>query len=218
VPPREALWPWQRRSYDSRVATRHNEALAAAAALGLEPLAFASRPSRRLKAELGPALAEIRAAIAKAQPQRLWVSAWEGGHQDHDVANFLAAHVAGDIEVMEYAEYNYAGRVARSQRFPSDTGAETLLRLSPEEAAAKRALLTLYRSERGNLRHIGTDVECLRPLPRHDYAKAPHAGMLFRERFHWVPFPHPQIDREPTRAVHDALTRFPEAPKALVEG
>ena len=208
VPPREALWRWQRRRYHERVAARRGEAQAAAAALGLEPLAFAQRPSRRLKAELGAALGEIRAALAHARPEWVWVPAWEGGPQDHDVANFLASRIADRVGVSEVAEYNYAGGVARSQRFPRETGAETVLRLTPEEAAAKRALLALYRSERGNLAHTGLEVESLRPLPRHDYAAPPHQGTLFRERFHWLPFRHPRIDFEPTRGVLASLAAF----------
>jgi hypothetical protein len=53
------------------------------------------------------------------------------------------------------------------------------------------------------------ETESLRSLPPHDYAAPPHAGKLFRELLHWVPFRHPQIDPEPTRAVLQALADFP---------
>lgn len=208
VPAADALWPWQRGSYADRVARRRAEALAAAATLGIKPLGFAERPARRLKSALGAALEEVCRAIDRARPNELWVSAWEGGHQDHDVANFLASRVADRVPVMEYAEYNFAGGAVRSQRFLDETGAETVLRLTPQEAAAKRALLSLYRSEHKNLRHVRVEMESLRPLPRHDYAAPPHRGKLFREIFHWVPFTHPQIDAEPTRAVLKALADF----------
>ena len=59
------------------------------------------------------------------------------------------------------------------------------------ETEAKRAALAVYASERRNLRHIAADREACRPLPAHDYGRPPHAGILFRERFHWVPFRHP---------------------------
>lgn len=215
VAPVDALWPLQRRHHGERVARRREEALRAAAALGLEPLHFAERPSRTLKAELGPALAEIETALRRCAADAVWVSAWEGGHQDHDVANFLAARVVGRVAVTEYAEYNFAGGAVRAQRFPRETGSETVLRLSAQEAAAKRALLDLYRSERANLAHIRTEVESLRPLPRHDYAAPPHAGMLFRERFQWVPLRHPRVDFEPTGAVRAALADFTTAAAAL---
>jgi LmbE family N-acetylglucosaminyl deacetylase len=205
VPAREAFWPWQRRSHGRRVAERRREAQAAASALGIEPVAFADRPSRRLKSYLPEAKAELEAAIARTSADALWVSAWEGGHQDHDVANFLAARFRDRMPVAEFAEYNFAGGRVRSQRFPQETGEETVLKLTPEEAATKRGLLALYCSEQDNLAHVGTEKESLRPLPAHDYAAPPHPGRLFRERFHWVPFPHPRIDFEPSERVRAAL-------------
>lgn len=116
VPPADALWPWHRRSYADRVARRREEALATAAALGIKPLAFAERPSRRLKSALGAALAELRSAIDRVRPDELWVSAWEGGDQDHDVANFLASRLADRVPVMEYAEYTRRPRAALPAR------------------------------------------------------------------------------------------------------
>jgi len=98
--------------------------------------------------------------------------------------------------------------MVRSQRFADERGDEREWRLSPKEAAEKRALLALYRSERGNLKHIRSEIESFRPLPAHDYARAPHAGTLFRERFHWVPFRHPRIDFEPSREIHTAFAAF----------
>ena len=162
-------------------------------------------PSRALKFFLGEATAEIRAAIARCAASAVWVPAWEGGHQDHDVANFLAARLTGTLPVTEFAEYNFAGGAVRSHSFPAAQGNEQVLRLTPDEIAAKRRLLALYRSERGNLRHIRLEIETLRPMPRHDYAAPPHPGTLFRERFHWVPLRHPQIDFESSAAIRAAL-------------
>ncbi|HZT50946.1 MAG TPA: PIG-L family deacetylase [Stellaceae bacterium] len=207
VPPRAALWRWQRPNYARRIARRRAEAEAAARALGIAPLGFADWPARTLKAHLAETLATARDAAARCRADAIWVPAWEGGHQDHDVANFLAARLSPAVAVVEFAEYNFAGGTVRTQRFPFETGRETVLQLTAEEAARKRALLALYRSERGNLAHVGTAVESLRPLPPHDYTAPPHPGRLFRERFHWVPIPHPRIDFEPSAAVRAALRR-----------
>jgi N-acetylglucosamine malate deacetylase 1 len=208
IAPREALWPWQRSRYAALVARRRDEARLAAERLGIETLHFSDRPSRRLKNHLTEAAAELRRALAQSAAELVWAPAWEGAHQDHDTANFLAARVIEKTPVWEFAEYNYAGGKVRSQCFIDERGDETALRLSPQEAAKKRALLALYRSERGNLKHIRSDIESFRPLPAHEYARAPHAGTLFRERFHWVPFRHPRIDSEPNRAVEAALAAF----------
>lgn len=208
VPPREQLWPWQRRRHGRRIERRRSEALKAAAALGLTPVAFADIPSRRLKSHLAETLTAIAAAIERCRAEALWTPAWEGAHQDHDATNFLAARFAERLPVTEFAEYNFAGGVPRSQLFPAETGEEMVLRLTPEEAAAKRALLALYRSERGNLAHIRCEIESLRPLPRHDYAVPPHPGTLFCERHHWVPFRHPRIDFDRPAGLRAHLARF----------
>ena len=208
IAPAEALWPWQQPRYAALVARRRAEARLVAERLGIEVVDFSARPSRRLKDHLSAAAAELRRALVQSAAELVWAPAWEGAHQDHDVANFLAARVIGETPVWEFAEYNYAGDIVRSQRFADERGSETVLRLSPEEAVAKRALLAVYRSERGNLKHIQNEIESFRPLPAHDYARAPHAGTLFRERFHWVPFSHPRIDFEPNRAIEAALAAF----------
>ncbi|HZB90951.1 MAG TPA: PIG-L family deacetylase [Stellaceae bacterium] len=207
VPPAELLWRQQRRHHPMRVIVRRLEARDAAAALGLEPVGFAERPARRLRAELGAALGEIEAALSRVRADELWVSAWEGGHQDHDAANFLAARCAGRVPVLEYAEYNNSAGV-RSQAFAATTGAEIVLRLDREEQAEKRRLLAFYRSERRNLAHVERTQESLRPLPAHDYAAPPHPGTLFAERFHWVPFRHPRIDFERHETLRAALADF----------
>jgi len=211
VPPLNSLWPWQRGKYRERVARRRTEAVAAASALDIEPLRFSDRPSRSLKMYLHDALAEIRGALRLCGADAVWVPAWEGAHQDHDVANFLGAQIADHLPVLEFAEYNFVGAAVRSQIFPTEIGGETILRLTKEEAVTKRELLALYRSERGNLAHIATEIESFRPLPRHDYATTPHPGKLFRERFHWLPFPHPRIDFEPSERVRAALAEFRKA-------
>jgi LmbE family N-acetylglucosaminyl deacetylase len=208
IPPRDALWPWRRPRYREIVARRREEARHVAARLGIEVLHFSDRPSRRLKNHLVDAMAEFRRAVAESAAEMVWAPAFEGAHQDHDAANFLAARGAGTIPVCEFAEYNFASGVVRSQRFPDENGEETVLRLSAQEKAEKRALLALYRSERRNLAHIRTEVESFRPLPAYDYTGPPHAGTLFCERFHWLPFRHPRIDSEPRPHLHVALSTF----------
>ena len=65
-----------------------------------------------------------------------------------------------------------------------------------------------YASERGNLRHIRIGEEAYRPLPLHDYAKPPHPGKLFRERFQWVALRHPRIDFTPSGEIYSVLDRW----------
>jgi LmbE family N-acetylglucosaminyl deacetylase len=198
VPARDVLWPWQRRRHDAMVARRRAEAAAAARGLGIEIAGFEAWSTRMLKEHLADAERHVR--IAADTADEVWVPAWEGAHQDHDVASWIAARLARPV--LEFAEYGFAGGVVRSNAF-AEGGGE--IRLTSEEAAWKRGLLALYASERGNLRHIRLEQEAMRPLPRHDYARPPHAGRLFYQRFQWVPFRHPRIDFTHPDAVCRAL-------------
>jgi LmbE family N-acetylglucosaminyl deacetylase len=202
IPARQALWPWQRSGYAKRLRRRRDEARVATVLVGLEPIGFGDRPSRRLRHHLDEAAAEIERAVAACGAEVLWVPAFEGGHQDHDAANALAAGFCARLPVHEFAAYNFAGGQVRANRFASERGGEHVIEASTEEMALKRRALACYASERGNLRHIDVTHEAWRPLPAHDYGAPPHPGRLFRERFHWVPFRHPRIDFDASSAVY----------------
>ncbi|HTZ37131.1 MAG TPA: PIG-L family deacetylase [Stellaceae bacterium] len=208
VPPGETGWPWRRRSYAARSARRRDEARAAAALLGLEPIEFLDIASRRLATRLDAAREAAQDALRRTRADCLWVTAFEGAHQDHDAANALAARFAARVPVWEFAAYNYAGGRVRSNRFLDARGGVIELRLDRDAAALKRRALALYPSERGNLAHIRLEQEAWRPLPHHDYGTPPHPGRLFRERFHWLPFRHPRVDFTASADIYSALGRW----------
>ncbi len=207
VPPCETLWRWQRADYAARTARRREEAEAAAALLRLEPAGFLDIPARRLRFYLDEAADAVDRAIISTGAGELWVTAFEGAHQDHDAANALAARVRERLPVWEFAAYNYAGGRGRANRFADARGGVIELHLDRDEALLKRQALKIYASERGNLRHVRVEQEACRPLPHHDYGAPPHAGTLFRERFHWIPFRHPRVDFDPSAEVYRALGR-----------
>ena len=211
VPAAEDLWPWRREEHTARVARRRAEAQAAAALTGLEPIGFLGWPSRRLRAHLDEAYAEVERALAGCKADAIWVPAFEGAHQDHDAANALADRFRERLAVFEFAAYNFAGGRVNTNRFPSERGSETAFTASAAEMAQKRRALACYVSERANLRHIRIEREVCRALPRHDYASPPHPGRLFRERFHWVPFRHPRIDFTRSAEVYAAIGRWASA-------
>ena len=208
VPAPERLWPWRRARYASLVERRREEAEQAAVALGISPAAFLDWPSRTLKAHLDEAMTTISRTLIERRIDEIWTPAWEGGHQDHDAANFLAARFARALPVREFAEYNLAGGRVRSQAFPQPNGTEDVLTLSAEEARFKAELLAIYRSERLNLRYVRLQQESLRPLAPYDYRSPPHSGRLFCERFQWVPVRHPSVDFEPSAAVRATLAAW----------
>lgn len=141
------------------------------------------------------------------------------------------------LAAWEFAEYNNAGGRVRANEFADRRRADTkgeqaardeeaaqdqVVTLEPADEHERRwkaELLALYRSEAFNLRAVGARFasggaalqpfrERFRPLPRHDYARPPHPGRLFYERFHWVPLRVPQIDFTTGAEVSAAIAAF----------
>jgi hypothetical protein len=154
--------------------------------------------------------AEIVAAIAAHRPDQLWVPAYEGGNPDHDGLNALGQLFTGQLSVLEFAEYNFFEGKTGAQTFPYPNGAETIIALTDAERARKRELLKLYASEQNNLFFVGVERECFRPLASYDYSRPPHPGMLWYERFRWVPFRHPRVDFTPSAEVSAAICAYLE--------
>ncbi len=207
VPAAEQLWPWHRRRRPAWVDRRRMEAMKAANLLGLKPVGLLPVASRTLKDHLAMARDAVAAAVARLAIDTLWVPAYEGGHQDHDATNCLAASFRGELAVYEAPLYHFAGGVVHSQAFVNGDEGDVIV-LSPRERARKRRLLRLYRSESGNLSHIGVTREALRPQVSYDYSQPAHAGRTFYQRFQWVPFRHPRIDFTTPEQVCRVLEQF----------
>jgi len=205
---RETMWPWRRAGHAKAVARRRAEAEGAAEWLGIIPVGWMARPTRRLWRELPQVHAEIRAAVSAHAPDQLWVPAYEGGNPDHDALNALGSLFTDKLSVLEFAEYNFFEGRARSQQFPYPTGGERTIVLTPEEQERKRGLLRHYASERGNLNYVDVARECFRPLAAYDYSRPPHPGVLWYARFHWVPFRHPRVDFTRPQEVSRAICAY----------
>ena len=188
VPAREVFWPWQRAGHARRVARRRDEARQAAAMLGVELLSFAEVPTRQLKSQIAPTLATVLDHVRRSGADTLWTPAYEGGHQDHDVANFIASRLRGEVNVWEFSEYNFFGGEVRSQKFVAPNGSEREIALTKDEQRFKRKALRLYASEKRNLSYVRTEREVFRPLTAYDYSRPPHTGKLFYQRFQWAIF------------------------------
>jgi LmbE family N-acetylglucosaminyl deacetylase len=207
---RETTWPWRRSRHGEAVAARRSEGESAASRLGLAPVGWMSRPTRRLWRELPEVHTEIESAVAAHAPDQIWVPAYEGGNPDHDALNALGQLFAKNLSVLEFAEYNFVGGRARAQEFPSPNGEERTIALTEEERQTKRALLEVYASERGNLNYVGIERESFRPLRAYDYSRPPHPGKLWYARFQWVPFRHPRVDFTPPEEVCRAISTYLE--------
>jgi LmbE family N-acetylglucosaminyl deacetylase len=214
---RQRMWRWERKKYDALVARRRAEGEKAAAFLGITPLGWSDRPARHIRFAMNDVYEEIALAIASQGCDQIWTPTYEGGNADHDAVNALASVFASQINVLEFAEYNFSGGHAHSQEFPKIYGTETSVTLSPTEQQKKRMALAIYASERGNLDYVHTQRECFRPLVAYDYSQPPHKGTLWYTRFQWVPFRHPRVDFTHPQDVSRAITSFlsqPAAPRA----
>jgi LmbE family N-acetylglucosaminyl deacetylase len=212
IPPVDRVWPWRRGDYSSHVRRRRDEAMRVAERLGIRPLGFEDWPARTLKDHLPALRARVMTILRDAGPpiDAIWVPAYEGGHQDHDVTNMIAStlDLGPDTPILEFAEYNFRDRIVRSHEFAAPSHDDVVLVLTAEERELKAALLAAYASERGNLRHIEIGRERFRPLARYDYTRPPHASPLFYERFQWVPFRHPRVDFTSPREICAAMASF----------
>ena len=211
VPSPQRLWPWDRSRHPARVERRRQEARQVCAKLGAEVARFSSVDARELKNELRTAGDLIIEQSAACGADTLWVPAYEGGHPDHDVTNFIASTLRKDLPVWEYSEYNFYGGRVRSNEFFSRTGKEMELNLSGEERRFKKMLLEMYVSERGNLSYLRTEREMFRPLAGYDYSRPPHPGTLFYRRFAWAAF-HPRVNHVRPGEVSRAIAEFRAQP------
>jgi len=207
VPAIDVVWPWQRRHRAQRMALRGREAARAQQALGYEVALAQHLPTRALRHHLGSTLAALISVIERDDIACVWAPAYEGGHQDHDAANYLANLLVATVPVWEFSEYHFAHRRVICNQFIESQGTERALALDATQRARKQQLLQLYNSERGNLSYVTLVEEQMRPLCAYNYALPPHRGRTFYQRFQWVPR-HPRIDYTTPAEVSTSLTQF----------
>jgi len=205
---RETLWPWQRKHHKDFVKKRHDEAEAAAMALGLLPVGWGMRPARTLWQELPRVYEEVQAALLQYHPDQVWVPAYEGGNPDHDALNAVGFKLKARLSVLEFAEYNFFSGRINSHSFISEDETTRVIPLSDEERAAKKAAMKIYASEKKNLSSLGVEQESYRPLAAYDYWQPPHQGKLWYTRFQWVPFHHPRVDYTDPTDISKAIMAF----------
>jgi hypothetical protein len=193
VPATASAWFRRSEKYQRAVKRRWDEAQSVASALGLDIVGRQLVPSRELKGEISQSIASVREQVTALAIDRVWVPAYEGGHQDHDTANFIGSCLNSGQLLWEFSEYHFARRSVQNNTFIECDGREVNLSLDSEERARKRALLLEYNSEQKNLGYVGILQESFRPLVNYDYARPPHTGQMFYQRFQWVPY-HPRID------------------------
>ena len=150
---------------------------------------------------------KIRKIIISQKIDALFCPAYEGGHQDHHVANFICSRFVNICKVYEFAEYNYFNRKINVNSFIKNIKGQKILELSKEEILFKEKCLEIYKSERKNLSYIKVFKECYRPLINYDYSKPPHKGILFYRRYSFFSW-HPRVDKDKPQDICNIFLKF----------
>ena len=149
----------------------------------------------------------LKKIIKDYKPTEIYVTAYEGGHIDHDIANLLIAKIKTKAKKYEYAVYNNyfslkkvaqialreAVKKASRKYFYWDTTQFIPKETKPffatesrEEIKQKNAIIRKYQMlaekpldrKEPRVQLNNFKADLLRIQPNHDYSKKPHKGPL----------------------------------------
>ncbi len=182
---------------------REKELFAAAEIIGLKrsSIRLLRLPDLGLIHNLRQTIELLGRILNSVNPQTVYVTAFEGGHPDHDCANFAvfeARKITGsNFEIMEYPLYNGSGSFLtwkwRINSFPNNDGILQSQPLTSQEVSVKHRIMQTYSSqwmymiparlacpEKKMLRHGEPQRLC---RVDRDHTVKPHAGKLNYERW-----------------------------------
>ncbi len=197
---KNTMWSWDRKKYDHSLNTRLNEMRKSMNELGVKDYFVQNIPSRNLKNNISTTFKKIKKIIEKNLIDTIFCPSYEGGHQDHDVANFICSRLKNLCKTFEFAEYNYFGKKINSNSFFDNCKKTEILKLNENDKKFKKKCLRIYKSEKKNLNYVSIANEVYRELPEHDYKKPPHIGILFYRRFSLFSW-HPRVDQNTPEEV-----------------
>ena len=189
------MWFWDKKNFDKFLLRRTCEMKGSLRKLGISDFICRNLSSRTLKNHIKRTHSEIKEIISKRKIDTIFCPAYEGGHQDHDVSNFICSRLTSMCQVFEFAEYNNSYNRVKSNVFIQESINQTIIELDPIEKRIKSDLLMIYESEKKNLTYVETKIESYRQLYPYDYSKPPHPGVLFYRRFSFFSW-HPRVDED----------------------
>ncbi len=192
---KEQMWFWNKNKYEEKKKIRNEEMKKSLKLLGIKKFFKQDIPTRKLKENIEKTFRKINLLVRDYKIDTIFCPAYEGGHQDHDVSNFICSKFQNSSKVYEYAEYNFSKGKINCNEFIKTTKDEVTIKLSEKEKKEKIKLLKIYNSEKGNLGYLKLEKECYRKLYKYDYSKPPHLGKLFYRRFAFFSW-HPRVDSD----------------------
>ena len=188
-------WFWDRNGYENKVKRRNKEMKSSISNLGFKKFYLQNISTRSLKLNIEKTYNKILKIGKSHKIDTIFCPAYEGGHQDHDVANFICSRLNGYFSIYEFAEYNFFQKKINSNKFIKPAKKDIIIELTNEEKKIKRKMLNIYLSESNNLNYISLKQESYRKLINYDYMKPPHQGTLFYRRFSFFDW-HPRVDSD----------------------
>ena len=201
---KEHVWFWEKNQIERMIDIRKKEMKLSVRMLDLEDYFFQNIPTRTLKEKISETYNKIKKIIQLKKIDTIFCPAYEGGHQDHDVSNFICSRLSNICNIYEFPEYNYFNRKINCNSFITKHKNEITLKLSDEEKSFKRKCLQIYESEKKNLNYIKINSESFRPIEKYDYSKPPHRGVLFYRRFSFFAW-HPRVDNDNQEIIYNKI-------------
>ncbi len=183
--------------------TRRAERAKAAKIMGLKKsqMHILEIPDTHMLRDLQQAATKVTDLFSKVKPDIVFVTAFEGGHPDHDAANFLAYEASRRTglspKLFEFPLYNGTGPFYhwwwKINDFPPGGPPALSIPLNRAAVDAKYRIMRTYSSQwmymiPARLASSRTELlqhgEIFRPSPpNRDHAVPPHEGMLNYERW-----------------------------------
>lgn len=191
--PRDEYFWKQYGSREAYAEVRRDEARAALAIVGAEPVFLSDRvpggiADQELFRRLPAAIDAFAEVITESQPGALLTLSYEGGHPDHDSACFIASVVGRrtGTPVWEAPLYHRDpdGKGA-VQRFHQRSGQEVELPVAGEALRKKMEMFHTYRSQNLVLGGFHPERETFRPVAAYDFTQRPMPWRLNYELWQW---------------------------------
>ena len=134
---KKSLWFWERKTHEEKIKIRISEMKKSLNTLGIKKYFLQNISTRMLKENIEITFEKISEIKKKYKIDTIFCPAYEGGHQDHDVANFICSRFKNKCKVYEFAEYNFFDNRIRSNNFFIPSKKDNIIFLTNTEKKEK---------------------------------------------------------------------------------
>ena len=135
---KKSLWFWERKTHEEKIKIRISEMKKSLNTLGIKKYFLQNISTRMLKENIEITFEKISEIKKKYKIDTIFCPAYEGGHQDHDVANFICSRFKNKCKVYEFAEYNFFDNRIRSNNFFIPSKKDNIIFLTNTEKKEKK--------------------------------------------------------------------------------